>query len=103
MRQIANALKKKRIRDEMRKEQASTSNFNDPDVVSCKNKSQLSCEQGSCYNLSKVCKYQLDENGLLLPCQMGQHLENCATFECNMGYKCLKSFCIPYSYLCDGK
>ncbi len=67
--------------------------------------SQLSCRAGfpACYNISKICSYQLDELSHLVHCRGGEHLENCKDFECNMMYKCPKYFCIPWSYVCDHK
>ena len=45
-----------------------------------------------------------DSNGILGP-HNGKHLEQCADFNCNnVGkYKCLGYYCIPMSYVCDGK
>ena len=30
-------------------------------------------------------------------------MEDCEHFECNMKFKCPKSYCIPWAYVCDGK
>ena len=34
---------------------------------------------------------------------MGAHLQHCINFECNMMFKCSKSYCIPWLYVCNGK
>ena len=39
----------------------------------------------------------------LIPCRNGGHLQNCIYFECNVMFKCTASYCIPWSYVCDGK
>ena len=31
------------------------------------------------------------------------HLQECEHFECNLNFKCQRYYCIPWSYLCDGK
>ena len=56
-----------------------------------------------CYNVSQICSYRLSEESHLLPCRTGQHLENCQKMECNAKYKCPDYYCIPFSYVCDGK
>ena len=71
----------------------------------CPKKGQLPCIDGHirCYNVSQICYYKLSENNNLLPCRTGNHLENCKDFECNAKYKCPEYYCIPWSYVCDGK
>ena len=39
----------------------------------------------------------------MIPCRNGGHLENCGNFECNMMFKCPDYYCIPWTYVCDGK
>ena len=56
-----------------------------------------------CFNITDICVYKLNENYNLIPCRNGGHLENCATFECNMMFKCPNYYCVPWSYVCDGK
>ncbi len=65
----------------------------------------LPCLEGhsKCYNISNICHFSLDIFCNLQPCRNGGHLEDCTTFNCNHRYKCRKSFCIPWKYLCDGK
>ena len=73
-----------------------------------KYKPQLSCQptydfSNSFYEISDICSYKLNEHGYLLPCNKGQHLQNCEMFECNIMFKCPKYYCIPWAYICDGK
>ena len=56
-----------------------------------------------CFNLTDICSYRLNEDNNIIPCRTGGHLENCAKFECNMKFKCPDSYCVPWSYVCDGK
>ena len=71
----------------------------------CKDHGLLSCKHGysKCYNLTEICNYRLDENNLLTPCMSGEHVENCRNIQCNMKFKCPGFYCIPWSYVCDGK
>lgn len=73
---------------------------------SCTKPSEVPCRAGhsKCYNLTDICVYQLNVLTFLVPCRNGEHLQNCQLFECNMFFfKCIKSFCIPLSYVCDQK
>ncbi len=72
---------------------------------SCPQGTQLPCRDNFpiCYNISNICSYQLNECQKLLHCRTGEHLQNCDEFECNMMHKCTKYYCIPWSYICDGK
>ncbi len=72
---------------------------------SCAVPGLLQCLKGhsKCYNMTDICKYKLDKNGLLHPCRNGGHLDNCNEFECNHKFKCFLSYCIPWVYVCDGK
>ncbi len=71
----------------------------------CSKRGQISCvvSDGSCYNVSNICIYMLDTQGKITPCQAGGHLYNCREFECNMMFKCLQYYCIPWGYVCNGK
>ena len=69
---------------------------------------KLSCHSAellkyTSYQISEICSYTLNEQGHLLPCNKGEHLQNCQQFECNMKIKCPKFYCIPWGYICDGK
>ena len=59
--------------------------------------------QPNYYNFSQVCKYSLDLSNNLIPCSRGEHIQNCRKFTCNMSFKCPNFYCIPWSYVCDGK
>ena len=54
-------------------------------IFNCKRPNQIPCLEGhsNCYNISKVCTFELNEYGHILPCRTGGHLQNCKTFECN--------------------
>ena len=72
------------------------------------NKGKLSCLSIDSikhifYEISEICSYKLNEHGYLLPCNKGEHLQNCKMFECNMMFKCPNFYCIPWHYICDGK
>ena len=54
------------------------------------------------FSVSDICNYKLNEDGHIVPCKNGAHLEFCKTYECNAKYKCNKSYCIPWAYVCDG-
>ena len=68
----------------------------------CRESYEIPCKQGhsKCYNISHICGYKVNLFGRMEPCSNGAHLQN---FECNMIFKCVKSYCIPWSYVCDGK
>ena len=54
--------------------------------------------------VSQMCVFfQLDTFLHLSPCRNGGHLQNCLKFECNLMFKCKNSYCIPWSYISDGK
>ena len=71
----------------------------------CHLKYQIPCRKGHvrCYNVSEICTFKLNEISVLHPCRTGEHLQNCVQFECNMMFKCPYYYCIPWSYVCDGK
>ena len=73
--------------------------------TNCSAFGQLPCIKGHsrCYNVTYICIYQLTNHYYLIPCRDGAHLENCKHFQCNGRYKCPKYYCIPWSYVCDGK
>ncbi len=66
---------------------------------------EISCRHGhsKCFNISRTCLYKIGNTGHLEPCRTGEHLADCKLFECNARYKCPEFFCIPHSYVCDGK
>ena len=50
-----------------------------------------------------MCIYKLNANQVLIPCENGRHLQQCKKFLCDIMFKCLDNYCIPWSYVCDGK
>ena len=72
----------------------------------CSEQSMQNCYSGlnECYHFNELCQYLIDSfSGSLLICTNGKHLENCNAVECSKSFKCYKSYCIPYNYVCDGK
>ena len=85
----------------------------EPELLAIVNKTQtflcksheFPCMEGhsKCFNITDICSYKLNTENYLIPCRNGGHLEKCVKFECNMMFKCLNSYCIPFRYVCDGK
>ena len=73
--------------------------------LTCLEPYQLPCKEGhsKCYNMSDICSYKLNYHRHLIPCRNGGHLQNCKVFSCINKFKCQESYCIPWSYVCDGK
>ena len=71
----------------------------------CKFPDQIPCLEGhsKCFNTTDICMYRINEYGHLTPCRNGGHLESCKEFECNLSFKCKNSYCISWSYICNGK
>ncbi len=67
-------------------------------------KLQLPCQDGEpkVYNVSDICIYKL-QNNQLIPCEHGEHLQQCKEFECNMMFKCPEFYCIHWSSVCNGR
>ena len=74
-------------------------------VRTCRRPYEFPCKQGhsKCFNISHICTYRINLFGRIQPCSNGAHLQNCKHFECNMMFKCVISYCIPWAYVCDGK
>ena len=72
---------------------------------SCEFSDQIPCLEGhsKCFNITDICIYKMNKYGYLSPCRNGGHLENCKEFECNLSFKCKHSYCISWSYVCNGK
>lgn len=72
--------------------------------TTCDFKHQIPCKLGhsKCYEVKDICNYQLDMFKHLAPCRNGAHLDSCKHFDCNATFKCQGSYCIPWSYVCDG-
>ena len=84
------------VHEQLLDEDSSHKNLNDKHIPCAKANSTF-------FAVSDVCTYLLNELLQLIPCKNGQHLESCEDFECNMNFKCPMSYCIPYSYVCNGK
>ena len=72
----------------------------------CYEKDMIECIPwtGICYFKEDECQYILDNTHQnLIICFNGKHLENCTTYTCTSSQKCPNSYCIPFSYICDGK
>ena len=71
----------------------------------CQENGMLPCSglDRKCYNITEMCIYRLNKNNLLTPCRTGEHVVNCSLIQCNMKFKCPGFYCIPWSYVCDGK
>ena len=73
--------------------------------VTCLYPGELPCENNynECFNVTSICIYQLNFNNHLIPCQNGRNLEHCKTFMCDSMLKCATVYCIPWSYVCNGR
>ncbi len=71
----------------------------------CENPNQFPCKYGhsTCYNSSMTCIFLLDSKNNLYPCRNGDHLQRCKNYQCSSHFKCVESYCIPWSAVCDGK
>ncbi len=71
----------------------------------CKLSLELPCREGhtKCFNMSDICVFSYDAFGHLFPCRNGGHLENCISFSCSIKFKCEESYCVPWTYVHDGK
>ena len=72
---------------------------------SCERSGERPCMVGHirCYKITDTCIYLLSQYNSLIPCRNGAHLQICSKFECSMMFKCSNSYCIPWSYVCNGK
>ena len=70
---------------------------NKPHEIPCQDKSS------KCFQLQDTCLYSINSDGTLSFCRNGGHLDNCVYYECDTMFKCQSSYCIPWSYICDGK
>ncbi len=70
----------------------------------CHSKEKLPCNfcSNSCFAVSEICLFKL-ANNRLVPCEDGEHMENCRDFECNFSFKCPGYYCIPWAFVCDSK
>ena len=66
---------------------------------------EIPCFEGhfGCFKIEDICVFKLNTHNYLIPCRNGGHIQNCAKFECNLMFKCIDAYCIPWIYVCDGK
>ena len=72
----------------------------------CFKNDEIPCIPGYsiCFPISKMCVYDFKYNSYHLKyCRNGTHLFNCTNFQCLGYFKCLSSYWIPFSLICDGK
>ena len=62
---------------------------------------EFRCADGTLFESSNLCIFDIDKHGALLTCGDGSHLVNCEYFGCPQAFKCSHSFCIPLRRLCD--
>ncbi len=64
---------------------------------------EISCLKGhsKCFDIHRLCQYDMDLRHELMYCRNGEHLKNCLSFPCSNSYKCSESYCISYSRVCD--
>ncbi len=84
---------------------ASVDEGNITSLFGCNEVHHLKCDQTDpvCYNISHICVYTIVKHGILVPCQQGEHMQDCTSFECNMMFKCPGYYCVHWQYVCDGK
>ena len=65
----------------------------------------IPCRKGhsQCFTIVETCVYRLNNQNHLIPCRTGEHIQQCAQFDCNLMFKCQGYYCTPLSYVCDGK
>ncbi len=70
----------------------------------CQDRHQIPCQAGKqfCFDVSQICQFRRDASGNLQPCPLGQHLQECEEFECNLMFKCPFYYCVPWTYVCNG-
>lgn len=71
----------------------------------CYSLGKIPCNYGqtNCYDIVEICSYHINSKQILFPCENGEHLENCLSFECNGMFKCPHHYCVPWTYVCDNK
>ncbi len=66
---------------------------------------QIPCSENhnKCYNISCICTYNLIDSEYLIPCENGEHMQQCDAFICNKMFKCPGYYCVPWKFVCNGK
>ncbi len=80
-------------------------NEKDGSLSTCTVLGRLHCNENTpnCFQVFDICFYRLGQNYDVQPCNQGEHLVNCKLFPCNAKFKCPQLYCIPWSYVGDGK
>ncbi len=70
----------------------------------CVSLDMIPCMEGhpKCYFVKDICVFRINHIGHLLPCRNGGHLQNCQTAECDVFFKCVDAYCVPWSFVCNG-
>ena len=73
-------------------------------IYECTDKQEIHCmpDHSKCFNIHKMCFYDLDEFGHVAYCRSGSHLFMCTWIECTNSFKCPHSYCIPIRMVCNG-
>ena len=92
-------------KDSAKDEEILTSVLRYKQVRICRRPYEIPCKErySKCFNISDICNYRVNFFGRVQPCSNSAHLQNCEYFECNMMFECVKAYCIPWAYVCDGK
>ena len=71
----------------------------------CKEKGAIHCSlwNSECFRIDQICHFSLDKSKHIVPCRNAEHMVYCKDFQCNAMYKCPDHYCIPWTYVCDGK
>ncbi len=71
----------------------------------CAGKNIMPCFPGhsKCFYTKQMCQYRINANKVLEFCRNGGHLAECKNFDCQILFKCFRSYCIQNQYVCDGK
>ena len=78
----------------------------DKTSLNCAEKNMYECFPGhiKCYTEAQKCAYNLTKDThTLMYCRNGKHLQDCESKNCESMFKCPKSYCIPYRYICNGE
>ena len=71
----------------------------------CSKPDEIPCKQGhsKCFKISEICIFALNTFGNLFPCRNGGHMQDCSSYDCSYNFKCFESYCVSWTYVCDGK
>ena len=74
------------------------------DEILLKNTELLQCNPTGTktFNFSQLCVLEYDSKGEIKHCRSGAHLRNCKTVYSQGHYKCISTYSVGYSKVCDG-